>query len=143
MRALQPPFVRLMDREGPVKYAPLFAVLRICLGLALLAIFLTPFVWLLSYVFSEEFRKGGVDGIITENSHILAILLFFYTGSVLTNRVKHNFATLVRLTCLWAVLALIPLLDHHTLSWMRSAMLILIAVLSARAFVRERQMSEA
>jgi hypothetical protein len=143
MRALQPPFVQLVARGGSAKGASIVAVLRICLALVMLAIFLTPCVWLLSRIFTDEFRNGGVDGLITENSRFLAIMLFLYTGSILTTRAKRSLPMLLRLTGLWAVVASIPLIDHHTLSWMRSIMLILVAVLAVRTSVRDRQVSVA
>ncbi len=140
-RALQPPFVQLMSREAPTKYAAVFTVFRVGIALPLVVIFLAPWVWLASTMFSEQFRNGGVVGVITDNAYTLAILLFAYTGSVLMDRRKRTLKTLAKLALFWGVLAAVRIGTSHGFPWAQIIMFAVVALSAVLVLARQHRAS--
>jgi hypothetical protein len=130
-----------MSRDAPTKYAAAFTVLRVGIALPLFVIFLAPWVWFASTMFSEQFRNGGVVGVITDNAHTLAILLFVYTGSVLIDRRKRTLKTLALVTLFWGVLAAVRIGTNHGFPWARIMMFAVVATSSVVVLARQRRPS--
>lgn len=140
VRALQPPFARLTKRGASVECIPLI-MLRVCVALALIATLVMTVIWLFSFIYSDEFRAVGFNRTIASFPHFVAFVLFLYTVSVLTSRVKRNVTTLVRISVLWAALAVIAIGADHTLPWTRTFMFVLTAAFAGRAYVRQNRIS--